>query len=210
MPQGFTLPQVKFIAAQLVIAFECLHSNGLAHRDLKPENVLIDQEGYIRLADFGLAKDLNEGVGKGSCGTLEYMAPEIIEATEKGHKYEVDWWTLGVLMYELYYGVTPFLAGSRKEIMENITSKDPEFPKKAGETSEKSFKNFKKIVTKFLHKNPEKRLGHSKKGEGAKKVKKQSFFKNVDWSNILTKEYEAPYVPKLNLKKLEKYLEEEG
>lgn len=149
---GFALSQVKFLAAQVVLAIECLHENKIVHRDLKPENVLIDEEGYIRLADFGLAKDLNEGEGKGSCGTLEYMAPEVVNST-KGHNFEVDWWTLGILMYELYYKKTPFLAGSRKEILDNIVNKELEFPEKPGEKSDKNFKNFKSIVTKLLKKD---------------------------------------------------------
>lgn len=126
---GFTLSQVKFLAAQVILALECLHENKIVHRDLKPENVLIDEEGYIRLADFGLAKDLNDGDGRGSCGTLEYMAPEIVNSS-KGHKYEVDWWTLGILMYELYYQRTPFLAETRHQILDNIVKKDAEFPEK--------------------------------------------------------------------------------
>ena len=89
---------------------------------MKPENVLIDEEGYIRLADFGLAKDLTESGGKGSCGTLEYMAPEIVNSSH-GHNYEVDWWTLGIIMYELYYCKTPFLADTRDEIIQNINEK---------------------------------------------------------------------------------------
>ena len=170
MENGFTLSQVKFIAAQLILAFECLHENNVVHRDLKPENILIDEEGYIKLADFGLAKDLNEGEGKGSCGTLEYMAPEIVNAS-MGHNFEVDWWTLGILMYELYYGKTPFIGNSRQEILENIQTKEPDFPEKENESNNKNFKNFKNLVKKLLKRDPKKRLGHSKKNQGASKVK---------------------------------------
>lgn len=209
MKNGFSLTQVKFIAAQLVLAFECLHENKIVHRDLKPENVLIDEEGYIKLADFGLAKDLNEGEGKGACGTLEYMAPEIVNSS-KGHNFEVDWWTLGVLMYELYYTKTPFIADSRKEILYNIMNKDPEFPEKEEDGNNKNFKNFKSIVTKLLRKDPKKRLGRSSKNQGAKKVKKHAFFKSINWAKILDQSYEAPYIPEINTRKIRKYLQSKG
>lgn len=207
---GFTIAEIKFIASQLVLALECLHENHIAHRDLKPENVLIDQEGYIRLADFGLAKDLSEDAGKGVCGTLEYMAPEIVSASEKGHNYEVDWWTLGILMYELYYGKTPFLDNTREAVLRNITQNDVSFPDKPSEESKNGFKQFKSVVSKLLRKNPEERLGHSSKNQGAKKLKKHSFFKNVDWEKIYNREYEAPFVPTIDLEKIGKYLQRKG
>lgn len=210
MKDGFNLSQIKFIASQLVLAFECLHDNNIVHRDLKPENVLIDEEGYIRLADFGLAKDLTKALGKGSCGTLEYMAPEIVEKS-KSHNYEVDWWTLGILMYELYYKETPFLAGSRQEIIDNIKNKPLEFPDDGQEEEEnKNLKYFKNLVRKLLKKDPNKRLGHSRKNQGARKVKKHPFFRAVAWSKILDKSYESPYVPEINISKIKKYLKKEG
>lgn len=209
MRNGFSLTQVKFLAAQLVLAFECLHENSIVHRDLKPENVLIDEEGYIKLADFGLAKDLNDGDGKGSCGTLEYMAPEIVNAS-KGHKFEVDWWTLGILMYELYYGKTPFLAETRREILDNIINQDVDFPQKEEDANNKNFKNFKNIVSKLLRKDPKKRLGRSSKNQGAKKVKKHAFFKSINWAKVLDQSYEAPYVPNINVNKIRKYFQRKG
>ena len=138
------------------------------------------------------------------------MAPEIVSASEKGHNYEVDWWTLGVIMYELYYGKTPFLDKTREAILHNIANREVEFPDKPGEDSEKGFKHFKSVVSKLLIKDPEKRLGHSSKNQGAKKVKKHSFFKNVDWDKILTKEYEAPYIPEIDIAKIQKYLQKKG
>lgn len=209
MKTGFTLSQVKFIASQLVLAFECLHEHKIIHRDLKPENVLIDEEGYIRLADFGLAKDLTEELGTGSCGTLEYMAPEIVSSA-KGHNYEVDWWTLGILMYELYYKRTPFLADTRDEIIDNIKNKPLEFPDDDEEEENKNLKYFKNIIRKMLKKDPSKRLGHSRKNQGARKVKKHPFFRAVAWSKILDKSYESPYVPKVDTKKIKKYLKKKG
>jgi len=211
LPNHFSLAQVKFIAAQLILAFEHLHNLNFVHRDLKPENVLIDQEGYIRLADFGLAKDLAESTGQGVCGTIEYMAPEIVKQSKKGHNFEVDWWTLGILMYELYYGETPFADSSRERILHNIIDSDVEFPKKHGENHEsKAFKAYKSVVTKLLRKEPEKRLGHSSKNQGAKKVKKHPFFKNVNWDKILDKSYEAPYIPNIDIEKIKSYLTRKG
>ena len=206
---GFTLSQVKFIAAQLVLAFQCLHDNGFVHRDLKPENVLIDEEGYIRLADFGLAKDLTESEGTGSCGTLEYMAPEIVETSGK-HNYEVDWWTLGIIMYELYYCKTPFLAGTREEILENITEMPLEFPDDDEDNENKNLKNFKNLIRKLLVKDPKKRLGRSRRKQGAKKVKRHPFFRNVAWAKILDRTYESPYIPQINTDKIKKYLKKKG
>lgn len=209
-PNGFSIAELKFIASQIVLALEELHNNNIAHRDLKPENVLIDEEGYIRLADFGLAKDLSQNAGSGFCGTLEYMAPEIVNASEKGHNYEVDWWTLGIIMYELYYGKTPFIDKSREAILRNIAHNEVMFPEKPEEDSDRGFKHFKSVVSKLLAKEPDQRLGHSSKNQGAKKVKKHSFFRNVDWEKILTKEYEAPYLPEIDIAKIQKYLTRKG
>lgn len=139
----FAISEIKFIASQLILALEELHHNKIVHRDLKPENVLIDDEGYIKLADFGLAKDISEQAGEGFWGTLEYTAPEIVNETEEGHNYMVDWWTLGVLMYELYYGQTPFLDVTKEKVLSNIINNKPKFPKNSDEKNTTSFELFK-------------------------------------------------------------------
>ena len=98
---------VKFYAAQLIIAIGYLHDRDIAHRDLKTENILIEEDGYLKLIDYGLAKRLKDDqLTKSFCGTPEYLAPETILQT--GHGKPVDWWALGVLMYELLVGITPF------------------------------------------------------------------------------------------------------
>ena len=104
----FSEETVKFYAAQLVLGLAKLHEENVVHRDLKPENVLLTETGYIMLADFGLAKFLQQdGATYSFCGTAEYLAPEILEM--KGHSFSVDWWTLGILTYELKTGRPPFL-----------------------------------------------------------------------------------------------------
>jgi serine/threonine protein kinase len=107
---------VKFIAAQIVLAMGYLHSNNVVHRDLKPENVLVDTDGYICLADFGLAKFLNSAQDQtySFCGTAEYLAPEILDM--KGHGFAVDWWTLGILVYEMATGRPPFMHKSHHKL----------------------------------------------------------------------------------------------
>ena len=114
--QRFEEKAVKFISAQIVLALGYLHSNNIVHRDLKPENVLMDADGYICLADFGLAKFLKDKDDQtySFCGTAEYLAPEILDM--KGHGFSVDWWTLGILMYEMATGRPPFMNKSHHRL----------------------------------------------------------------------------------------------
>ena len=104
----FSESRAKFYAAQMILALKALHENGIIYRDLKPENVILDSEGYLKLTDFGLSKvDLpTDELTNTFCGTPEYLAPEII--THKGHSFKVDWWSLGILLYEMISGINPF------------------------------------------------------------------------------------------------------
>ena len=125
----FTEETVRFYGAQIAIAIDYLHKKGIAYRDLKPENVLIDNTGYLRLADFGMAKKLNEGEKAMSfCGTPEYLAPEII--TGEGHNKAADWWSFGILLYEMLCGVPPFYSENLERMYEMIKVGNLKFPKK--------------------------------------------------------------------------------
>lgn len=112
---------VKFIGVQVALGLGYLHANNIVHRDLKPENVLLDEHGYIVLADFGLAKFLNPtDSSKSFCGTAEYLAPEILGMS--GHNHSVDWWTLGVLLYEMSTGRPPFMDQNHHTLGQKIRS----------------------------------------------------------------------------------------
>ena len=128
----FAEDRARFYAAEMVLALEHLHSNGIIYRDLKPENVLLDSEGHLKLTDFGLSKVKQpvDGQTNTFCGTPEYLAPEVIKAN--GHSFAVDWWSLGMLLYEMISGINPFkqqaMQGqkSRHEILRSITEQDIE------------------------------------------------------------------------------------
>lgn len=127
---GFDLDTIRFFGCQIILALEHLHLNGYIHWDLKPENVLIDTEGYVKLADFGISKHIDNNKRESSVfGTYEYMAPEIIEASKFNCKFQIDWWAFGILLYELKFKKSPFRAGSSDEIMKKITKEDFDFPK---------------------------------------------------------------------------------
>jgi len=120
---------VRFYVAQIVMALGYLHSKGIAHRDLKLENVLIDQDGYVKIIDYGLAKIIKEDdLAMSFCGTPEYLAPEMV--THSGHDMNVDWWALGVLTYELLIGVTPFYNRNKNILLMKVKNSRVEFPHK--------------------------------------------------------------------------------
>jgi protein kinase X len=124
---SFPVDQSKFYACQIIAIFDYLHAKNIIYRDLKPENILIGQNGYLKLADFGFAKRLNEGKTFTLCGTPEYLAPEII--LNKGHGKPVDWWTLGILTYEMLVGMDPFNDEDPMMVYQKIIKGKIKFPK---------------------------------------------------------------------------------
>ena len=184
--------QVKFFAAQLVLGFGFLHQHRIVHRDLKPENVLLENDGYLKLADFGLAKTLDKKkpYTHSFCGTTEYLAPEIIK--DEGHSFTVDWWTLGILIYELSTGRTPFLHKNTHQTTKLIKSGRVIFPDPVKHKIHMS-EQFKDFICKLLEKNPKRRLGHN----GVHEVRDHPWFDDIDWKKLLRKEIKSPFVPEI-------------
>ena len=119
--KGFNEDRVKFYAAEIVLALDYLHKNGVVYRDLKPENILLDNEGHIRLTDFGLSKsglDTSDGRTESFCGTPEYLAPEIIR--DKNYGFSVDWYSFGIVLYEMLTGVNPFKTNEDLSLVEKM------------------------------------------------------------------------------------------
>ena len=184
----FSEQKVKFYAAQIAIAIQYLHDMGIVYRDLKPENVLIDEKGYLRLTDFGLAKKLKDGEMTNSfCGTPEYLAPEIING--KGYDKNADWWAFGILIYEMICGIPPFYVQDLDKMYTLIKNEKIKFDRKFLIS-----KDAKDLMTRLLEKNVENRLCSH---EGIEEIKKHPFFKSIDFDAILRKEVEAPYIPKI-------------
>jgi serine/threonine protein kinase len=153
----FKESQVIFYAAQMTIAIGYLHMKGIVHRDLKLENILIDENGYIKIIDYGLAKMLAENQETTSfCGTPEYLAPEMV--SQSGHDKGVDWWALGVLIYEMLIGVTPFFNRNKNMLMSKIKTAKVVFPDRTKYKIEYS-DLIVDLIAKLLDKDRSKRLG---------------------------------------------------
>ncbi|KAG2622554.1 hypothetical protein PVAP13_3KG000048 [Panicum virgatum] len=197
---------VRFYAAEVVTALEYLHCQGIIYRDLKPENILLHRDGHISLTDFDLScltsclpqvflpedNDRKKGRKKsrGSpiffaepmrasnsfVGTEEYIAPEII--TGAGHTSAVDWWALGILLYEMLYGYTPFRGKTRQRTFANILHKDIRFP-----TSIEVSLAARQLMYRLLHRDPANRLGSY---EGASEIKHHAFFRGINWALVRT------------------------
>ena len=196
----FDEEKVRFYGAQIALGLEYLHSKGIVYRDLKPENILMDEDGYLKLADFGMAKKLKEDEKAMSfCGTPEYLAPEII--TMEGHDKNADWWSFGILLFEMLCGLPPFYVENLDKMYELIKTSTVKFPKRIV-LSEAA----KDIIRKLLEKNPKKRLGSQR---GIEEIKSHPFFANIDFDLIVEKKIKAPFIPELSSDTDVQYFDEE-
>jgi serum/glucocorticoid-regulated kinase 2 len=153
----FQEEQARFLIAQVAIALGHLHTKNILYRDLKPENILFGEDGYLFLADFGLAKTVkNNEMANSFCGTAEYLSPEMIIGN--GHDQTVDWWTLGILLYELLVGIPPFFHRNKHRMYFLIKESPVTFPDKLKHGIEVS-PIARDLIKKLLDKNKKKRLG---------------------------------------------------
>ncbi|XP_058986978.1 serine/threonine-protein kinase N isoform X10 [Musca domestica] len=182
----FSEPRAVFYAACVVLGLQYLHENKIIYRDLKLDNLLLDTEGYVKIADFGLCK---EGMGFGDrtgtfCGTPEFLAPEVL--TETSYTRAVDWWGLGVLIFEMLVGESPFPGDDEEEVFDSIVNDEVRYPR---------FLSLEAIaiMRRLLRKNPERRLGSSERD--AEDVKRQAFFRSIVWDDLLLRRVRPPFVP---------------
>ena len=185
----FSNERTQFYAAEIVLALDHLHKNNCIYRDLKPENVLLDKDGHIKLADFGLSKimlEKNKAKAFTLCGTPDYLAPEILE--DKGYDKTVDWWSLGALIYEMLVGYSPFKMKKGEQL--NIEKYKEPVPLHNHFTPEA-----KMIITDLLVVEPSKRLGYG--SNGTENIKKHPFFKDINWEELYNKKVEPEFVPKI-------------
>jgi serine/threonine protein kinase len=183
----FSESRTRLYAAELVLAIDYLHTHGVIHRDLKLENILFDQEGHLHVTDFGLIKEkMLGGTTKTFCGTPQYIAPEIIAQTPYNHM--VDWWSLGVLVYEMLYGVPPFYNQNESRMFQAIVQTEP--PYREGPSFEAIL-----FVKGLLAKSPSQRLGAEP--AGVMDIKGHPFFQTLDWEKVLRKEIPMEWVPQM-------------
>ena len=162
-----------------------MHSKDIIYRDLKPENIMIANDGYLKLIDFGFAKKVTRRTYT-ICGTPEYIAPEIL--LNKGHGKPVDWWTFGILIYEMHAGHAPFTDDDPMNIYKKIINTKPRYPD--GFDSK-----LKSLVKHLLRRDLSKRFGNLH--DGVNDIKTHRFFQSIDWNDLLNKKLETPYVPTL-------------
>ncbi|XP_015680870.1 ribosomal protein S6 kinase alpha-3 isoform X1 [Protobothrops mucrosquamatus] len=182
----FTEDDVKFYLAELALALDHLHSLGIIYRDLKPENILLDEEGHIKLTDFGLSKESidHEKKAYSFCGTVEYMAPEVVN--RRGHTQSADWWSFGVLMFEMLTGTLPFQGKDRKETMTMILKAKLGMPQFLSAEAQS-------LLRMLFKRNPANRLGAGP--DGVEEIKRHPFFTAIDWNKLYRREINPPFKP---------------
>ena len=224
MKDYLTEEEARFYIAEIILGVESLHKNKCIHRDIKPENIFIDKFGHLKLGDFGLSiisnnimypytykwknsndeihngnikneKDNKKIIGFSKVGSLLYLAPEVVE--NKGYGEEIDWWSVGIIFYEMLFGMTPFFEGTQEQIIDKIKN----FKKYLVVPDKVENKNISKEARKLIYdflEYKDKRLGLN----GIDEIKRHPFFKNFDWDNI--RNTKPPYIPKpLRIKELD-------
>jgi len=182
----FSEARTMFYSGCVILGLQYLHEHDIVYRDLKLDNLLLDAEGYVKIADFGLCK---EGMGFGQktgtfCGTPEFLAPEVL--TETSYTRSVDWWGLGVLIFEMLVGESPFPGDDEEEVFDSIVNDEVRYPRFLSNDSIA-------LMRRLLRKNPERRLGSSQRD--AEDIKKQPFFKDMKWESLLNRKLKAPFKP---------------
>ncbi|OCT83196.1 hypothetical protein XELAEV_18025733mg [Xenopus laevis] len=180
----FDLYRATFYASEIICGLQFLHSKGIIYRDLKLDNVMLDRDGHIKIADFGMCKENVYGDNKAStfCGTPDYIAPEILQGLK--YTFSVDWWSFGVLLYEMLIGQSPFHGDDEDELFESIRQDTPHYPRWITKES-------KDILEKFFERDPFKRLGV------VGNIKLHPFFKTINWTALERRELDPPFKPKV-------------
>ena len=186
----FDEARARFYAAEVTLALQFLHKHGVIYRDLKLDNILLDREGHCKLADFGMCK---EGIVDGRttstfCGTPDYIAPEILQELDYGAS--VDWWALGVLMYEMMAGQPPFEADNEDDLFESILHDDVVYPVWLVPEAVS-------ILRGFMTKNPARRLGCVVDNGGEEAIKAHPFFQLMDWQALEERRLRPPFRPRI-------------
>ncbi|KZV94712.1 kinase-like protein [Exidia glandulosa HHB12029] len=182
---------VRFYIAELSSAISYLHSQRIVHRDIKPDNVLLDKDGHAHLTDFNVACHIEHGKALTSvAGTVYYMAPEIIY--RKGYTFTSDWWSLGVMAFELLFGRRPFRGKKSVEVMRSIMHDTPEIPEATGHMASAEAKD---CIMRLIEKSPSKRLACKPKGAGLAELRAHAWFRGYDWEKLDKKAMQPPFVP---------------
>lgn len=177
----------KFYLASIITALDYLHKKNIIYRDLRPHNILITKNGYIKLSEFGFAKKLETEMTFTMCGSPEYYSPEMLR--KSGYNKSTDFWSLGIILYEMIIGCTPFIDSDPLKIYQKINKNKVLFPRNIDIDT-------KNIIKKFLTSDTNKRLGCDKNGIG--NIVDDNFFKGFNWKDLLFQNLDPPYVPKVN------------
>ncbi|MEE6475280.1 hypothetical protein FKM82_010680, partial [Ascaphus truei] len=196
----FSEDRTRFYGAEIVSALDYLHSGKIVYRDLKLENLMLDKDGHIKITDFGLCKEgiTDAATMKTFCGTPEYLAPEVLEDNDYGRA--VDWWGLGVVMYEMMCGRLPFYNQDHEKLFELILMEDIKFPRTLSADA-------KSLLSGLLIKDPNKRLGGGP--DDAKEIMRHSFFVGMNWQDVYDKKLVPPFKPQVSSETDTRYFDEE-